>query len=321
MDFQYSVEKNLQEVQKNDSYYILSDELFMNGTSFDANGILYYEYGGMVSSQGSQYNPAYIAWYGLICINQFFLSGNKQKLKIAENYAQWLVDNYDYNERAWVYPFDKYEGTCLLKSPWKSAMSQGLAISLLTRIGKICSRDDCFDLAEKAFKVFQLSIEDGGVQTEFNGSCYFEEYPAYPNTYVLDGFCFSLLGLYDLWKYTKNEEAKRLFDKGVYCLSENLNHWNYRNKWTWYGSHHYLCNSQYNKLNYCLVSIIGKLSNRKELLEKSRGWNPIKLSTASKLEIKCMYSFTYWIAVVRIIILKNLKRIKKNVWYSWNIFK
>lgn len=315
------MENNLVDAMKNDSYYIVSDVLFMNGTVFDENGMLYYRYGGILSSPGNQYNPAYIAWYGLICINQFFMSGKKEKLRVAEDYAQWLIDNYDYEEEAWLYRFSKYEGTSLLKAPWKSAMSQGLAISLLTRIGKLCKRQDCFKLAQRALKIFRVNIKKGGVKTEFNGGCYFEEYPVYPNTYVLDGFCFSLLGLYDLWRYTKDAEAKEMFDRGVCCLSDNLQQWNYRNKWTWYGNHHYLCNAQYNKLNYCLVQIIGSISGRLELIHKSYGWNPAGLSETSKFEIRCLSSLTYWAAVCRIILLKNVNRIKKNVWDSWNIFK
>lgn len=51
------------------------------------------------------------------------------------------------------------------------------------------------------------------------GYDWFEEYPTTPGTFVLNGFIYSLIGLYDATAIPElRDEARQLFDKGIDSL-------------------------------------------------------------------------------------------------------
>ena len=134
--------------------------------------------------------------------------------------------------------------------------------------------------------------------SEGRGALY-EEYPAYPLPRVLDGFLFSLLGLYDLAVETGSSDIRRLFDDGIEGLKGALPFWNYRNKWSWYGSHGYLCPPHYHKLNAILLSVLGRLTGDAALQRLATLWDTKQRTFVDKIEIFLMFAFT-----------KNLARLK-----------
>lgn len=87
-----------------------------------------------------------------------------------------------------------------------SAMGQGQAISLLSRAfyhsgGNI----QYLNTAWAALKPFKVYSENGGVLSEFmNKHPWFDEYPTIPPIFILNGFMYSLIGLYDLYSLTPN---------------------------------------------------------------------------------------------------------------------
>jgi D-glucuronyl C5-epimerase C-terminus. len=92
-------------------------------------------------------------------------------------------------------------------------MYQGVVISTLIRGYRINGDQALLDLSKRATIVFSQDIEKGGVRTYEKGGTLYEEYPAYPLPRVLDGFLFSLLGLYDLAIETGSPDIRRLFDE------------------------------------------------------------------------------------------------------------
>ena len=109
---------------------------------------------------------------------------------------------------------------------WYSAMGQGQAMSLLTRAYLYTKNSVYLTAALKATKLFKIKSRDKGVLTTFmNQYPWFEEYPTSPSLFVLNGFIYSLLGLYDL-KLTAGPqdgaEAAELFDQGMRSLKAML---------------------------------------------------------------------------------------------------
>ena len=81
--------------------------------------------------------------------------------------------------------------------------------------------------AINALKPFSLSIDKGGVKATFmQKMTWYEEYPTHPNSFVLNGCMYSLLGLYDLWKtllLLESSEVDALnFTDDPASLSESL---------------------------------------------------------------------------------------------------
>ena len=107
---------------------------------------------------------------------------------------------------------------------WYSAMGQGQAISLLSRVYQYTKDDRYLDAALKATIVFSRKSLENGVKADLFGMPWYEEYPTQPPSFVLNGFMFSLFGLYDLWKIAgdmRGANAKQLFLEGFKTL-ENM---------------------------------------------------------------------------------------------------
>ncbi|XP_062592168.1 D-glucuronyl C5-epimerase-like [Saccostrea cucullata] len=113
-----------------------------------------------------------------------------------------------------------------LEPGWYSAMGQGQAISLLVR-AYVASKDRTYlETAGKALDIFDIPSSEGGVLAKFLGKFdWYEEYPTTPSSFVLNGFIYSLFGLYDLKEMSTGsirEKAAKLYEKGMRTLKAML---------------------------------------------------------------------------------------------------
>jgi hypothetical protein len=203
----------------------------------------------------------------------------------------------------WPYGFDWQEGRCRLDAPWICAMAQGLAMSVLVRAHRITGSVPALELALAATRVFEKSVEDGGVRTLENGHALYEEYPGYPLPRVLDGFLFSLLGLWDLAVQTNEPRVQQLFSDGVAGLVSTLHAWDYRGRWSWYGTHGYLCPPQYNTLNAALLRALAAVSGERALSTRAERWDPARRGPLSRAEVYLAFLVT-----------KNRSRLRHRTW-------
>lgn len=109
---------------------------------------------------------------------------------------------------------------------WYSAMGQGQAISLLSRVFSYTNNEKYLNAALAATKVFHKSSNEEGVKVMlFHHLPWYEEYPTTPPSFVLNGFIYSLFGLYDLAERAGPVEAKaviKLFNDGFNTLEKAL---------------------------------------------------------------------------------------------------
>ena len=116
----------------------------------------------------------------------------------------------------------------------------------------------------------------------------------------------SLLGLYDLFMETQDPAAERLFREGIQGLKSMLPYWDYRKRWSWYGSREYLCPPAYHCLNRLLLKILGGLASEPLLTEYSEAWDPKRLSPLGRAEIFTNFLLT-----------KNVSRVRNRTW-KWS---
>ncbi|KAM4678137.1 D-glucuronyl C5-epimerase isoform 1-T2 [Discoglossus pictus] len=141
--------------------------------------------------------------------------------------SDWLVRNQD-AKGGWPIMVTRKlgEGFKALEPGWYSAMAQGQAISTLVRAYLLTKEKRYLDSAIKATAPFKLSSEKHGVKAVFMSKYdWYEEYPTTPSSFVLNGFIYALLGLYDL-KETAEEkhgkEARLLYERGMDSLKAML---------------------------------------------------------------------------------------------------
>lgn len=282
-------------------YHIRSERLFFDVMELDDAGV------PRQRSRvfGTTYNPAYVAWYGLTSLTRSALDGDAGGGKAFAAQVDWLRRTAVRREDGavvWPYRFDWREGACQLRAPWISSMAQGLAISALVRAHRLTPDPELLALARGATLVFDKAIADGGVRTLEHGHALYEEYPGYPLPRILDGFLFSLLGLYDLALELPEERIRTLFEDGIAGLRSVLPFWDYRGKWSWYGAHGYLCPPKYNALNAALLSVLAGLTHDPDLARRARAWDPPARSLADRVELYLAF-----------VVLKNAARLRYRV--------
>jgi len=205
-----------------DQYYMTFFDKTQYQGLFDENGIPLLDYQGTI---GKQYNPIAIAQYGLGHFNIYKKNGTKKNLIIAFKQADWLVAHLEtntYGVGVWMHHFD-WEYRTLLKAPWYSALAQGNGISLLVRIYKETKQEKYFHAAQEAFKSLEIPIEKGGVlYIDKRGNKWLEETIVDPPTHILNGFLWTLFGIWDYYLLTKDEKVRELFNAYVNTLKNNL---------------------------------------------------------------------------------------------------
>lgn len=110
---------------------------------------------------------------------------------------------------------------------WISGMDQGLALSVFHRAYTLTKDRKYLDAGERAYHFLMRAYPDGPRNTlaDLNPSLksyiWFDEYLAEPNVYTLNGYMFTLFGLYD-WSQTGSKEAGETFEKGLDSLEKML---------------------------------------------------------------------------------------------------
>lgn len=140
--------------------------------------------------------------------------------------ADWLVRHQD-NRGGWPVMVRRVlTGFPELPPGWYSAMGQGQAMSVLVRAYLDSNSKKYLDAAVKALQLFQIDSVNGGVRARFFGKYdWYEEYPTTPGSFVLNGFIYSLLGLYDLKETATGENqvlAESIYNSGMTSLKNML---------------------------------------------------------------------------------------------------
>jgi hypothetical protein len=275
-------------------YYIFSDRLFLDNLVLDPRGVPLKRYRLL----GLQYNPLFVAWWGLHHLELAVRERDERHRDVFLTELNWLrttAITRDDGAVVWPCHFDWQEGRVRLRAPWISAMYQGIVISTLVRGFRLLRDEKLLELAIAGTRVFSQDVGAGGVRSREGGWTLYEEYPAFPLPRILDGFLFSLLGLYDLYTQTADSRVWQLFTDGVEGLKNNLGWWDYRGKWSWYGSHGYLCPPHYHALNRSLLIILHRLTSSRALKEMAEAWAPEKLSRRDRVEVFLGFALTkHW---------------------------
>ncbi|MBT2217922.1 D-glucuronyl C5-epimerase family protein [Virgibacillus dakarensis] len=178
-----------------------------------------------IYSHGTHYNPSTIAQYGLQHYSLYLKNNDQDSKSKFLKMANWFVNHQD-SRGGWAYIFDhNFFSSRLnkLKAPWYSAIGLGMAMSVLSRAAFLTEDNKYSICALKAKTLFKTPSTNNGVQAKFeNKFLFYEECPTDPPSYILNGFMFALIGLYDLYKTTGDKEAKWLYKEGITSLKRML---------------------------------------------------------------------------------------------------
>lgn len=137
--------------------------------------------------------------------------------------ANWLRDNCiytDYGFCSWrTEPEYKPYNTGF---DWPSAMAQGQAISVMISAYSLTQDSIYLKVAQDAIAAFHYPGNLKGVNSDWDGVVWYEEYTSESPERVLNGFLFSLAGLYDGVELLNDSSAKVAWENGLIALKEKL---------------------------------------------------------------------------------------------------
>lgn len=271
----------------------------------DNNGIIYIEF--KEKSIGTQYHPILIAEYALANYNKYLVTFRKEYKDTFLKHAGWLVKHQKNMGKCfvWLFNFDWNPIGYKCKSPWVSAMMQGQAVSVMIRAHKLTNDEKYLTIAKKALLAFETPISEGGVlYIDKNGDRWYEEYACQKRGSVLNGFVFSLVGLYELFRYTGDDKAKYLFDKGIDTLKKHLSDFELNLgffRWTKYDNK-YLKYSGigYHKLHIQQMKILYEFTKNKTFLTYQRKWKYLQEKNIKKCRLISAIYFGIYLKVLEL---------------------
>lgn len=258
-----------------------SDEYYMTFTGkasyagpFDGHGIPLLDYRGTI---GRQYNPIAIAQYGLASFNRWRWSGQRESRDRFLAVADWLVANLETNRQGvavWHHHFDwPYRQTLL--APWYSGLAQGQGISVLVRATLETGHDRYAAAAHEAFAAFRVETRDGGVMwRDAAGAPWIEEYIVDPPRHILNGFVWSLWGVYDYGRVFPDTGAMSIFHECVDTLAMSLACYD-TGRWSLYevgDGRPMLASPYYHHLHSVQLRILHRITGRWVFSQRADRW-------------------------------------------------
>ena len=189
----------------------------------DDDGVIMLNYHGDL---GLQYNPNAIAQQALGYYDKYLDEANqgyKEAFLTQVNYFLKHGRVIQDDILLWEYNFP-FEMRNHLSDPWRSALSQGQAISVLLRAHQITGDERYVEAGKMGYRAFHFLARDheGGVLDEQDGMIWLEEYIVNPPNHVLNGFVWALWGVRDYAVYFEDKHAWELWREGLRTLERNI---------------------------------------------------------------------------------------------------
>lgn len=215
----YHLADDLHREQLGEYYFLMDEQALRAGHSqnyhFDERGIPIIPSYIDVPEPRMVYYPISIGQYGLAIFHTWLKTQREEDRRRFLNIVEWFFENRIEDDKGIYWLTDVPKPEYRMTQPWPSAFSQSRGLSILLRGWQMTGRTELRDAALGSLAIFDIAAAKGGVTTFTEDGPFYEEYPTRFPTMVLDGFFFSLCGLYDAWRALGDPKAKALFDAGV----------------------------------------------------------------------------------------------------------
>jgi len=182
--------------------------------------------------------------------------------------AEWAVNNQE-DDGGWV--TFAYENP---QAPY-SSMAQGEGISMLIRATILTNNEKYIHAIHKAKDFMLKPISEGGT-TEYAG----DDVIFYEDTdtpVILNGWIFSLWGLYDYYKHFKDEDTNIILKKTLESLKRKLPDFDTK-YWSKYDDKKTICSPFYHKLHIAQLNVMYDLFGDEIYKEYAEKWEKYRNS-------------------------------------------
>jgi glycosyltransferase involved in cell wall biosynthesis len=164
--------------------------------------------------------PIKITRDALLHWNHYLASGDEQQRHAFLAQAGWLVQHtVRIGDDAAGWPHTAPVPPRSTRGSWLSAITQGWALSVLTRAFALTADPTFLELADQVVRTFERDILDGGVSAPLlTDGVLFEAVAVYPAAHQLSGFLFAILGLADYVALTGASRIQQLLERSLRTL-------------------------------------------------------------------------------------------------------
>ena len=201
--------------------------------------------------------------YGLAAYDLYCMEQDENHLEKFINCAAWAVENQQ-EDGSWVtFAYEDPEHP-------NSSMAQGEGISLLLRAYIQTGDESYMTAAVKAKDFMLLPISQGGTTLYKGEDVYFYEFTHSP--LVLNGWIFSIFGLYDYCKLTGDAEAREILQKTLQSLANSLPGYD-NGYWSKYDDHKRLASPFYHDLHIAQLKVMYDLFEIQAYAQYAHKWD------------------------------------------------
>ena len=204
------------------------------------------------------YFPITIFQYGLGLYDLYLEKKEKEYLIDFFKIADWAIDNIEENGM-W---------DCMGKLNDKahmtqSSMCQSEGVSVLLRAYIETKEDKYYKNAKKAIDFMLTDISNGGTMSRIDNNLIFQEYVSKYNLSVLNGWIFSIFGLYDFTMINDEEKYTSVLNQSIESMSFFIKKYD-RKFWSNYDLKNTIASPAYHDLHIMQLRLLYKLFNREE---------------------------------------------------------
>lgn len=225
--------------------------------------------------------PVAIFQYALGCWDLYQLNNDARYKRKFIACADWALKMQE-PSGAWNNFFFAYP-----KNPY-GAMAQGEATSVLVRAWSITKESKYLDAARRAADFMLKPVENGGTSQYTGNELVLLEYTHLPA--VLNGWVFSLFGLYDLCIVCDEEKYKAALNKTLETLEKTMERFD-RGYWSNYDLGDHIASPFYHHLHVAQMNALALITEKELYREYSSKWYKEEENRLKKLKATFVKGF------------------------------
>lgn len=212
------------------------------------------------------YFPITIFQYGLGLFDLYIETKNSKYIQKFINIANWTLENQ--KEDGMWNCMGTLNDTC---HKTQSSMCQSEAVSVLLRSYIHTGDEKYLIAAKKGIDFMILDVKKGGTCSYYKKDVIFQEYVSNDNLSVLNGWIFSIFGLYDYTLINNDKKYKMILENSINSLVNNLSKYD-RGFWTNYDMRGTIASPAYHDIHIAQLKLLFNIFGLEEFRKYSEKW-------------------------------------------------
>lgn len=222
--------------------------------------------------------PIVVFQYALGLFDLYIETNEKKYLNHFIKIADWAINSLDENGM-----WDCMNSLNDSVHETQSSMCQSEGASLLLRAFTVTNEKKYLEKAKKAIDFMIMDIKDGGTcYINENNQMIFQEYVSKDNLSVLNGWIFSIFGLYDYCHISSEKKYSEILSNSVESLEKNIKKYD-RGFWTNYDSKGTIASPAYHDIHIMQMKIMYELFGVETFKIYADKWEKYQKSKIKKL--------------------------------------